>query len=47
MRKLRIGIGPLLALGVLMMGSGVGIAAYVAQLEPESPLQTALPLARI
>lgn len=47
MRKFRIGVGPLVAVVMLMAGTGFSVAAYVAQLEPETQLQTSLPLARI
>ena len=47
MMRLRLRVGPLVAVAFLAMGAGIAIAAYVAQIEPETQLQTDLPLARI
>ena len=47
MRKFRVGAGPLVAIMLFVTGTGVSVAAYLAQLEPEVELQTNLPLARI
>lgn len=47
MKKRRIKAGPLLALGLLIMGTGYVVTEITAPAEPEVEMQTSLPLARI
>ena len=47
MGKLRKAVGPLAVVALLFAGAGIGVAAYVAQAEPEPHVPTSLPLARI
>ena len=47
MRKRKFRSGPLLVLVLSLSGVGYVAVAYVAQLEPETQLETSLPLARI